>query len=203
MLTIAMLASGNGSNLQAIIDAIKSGELEARIAVVISDKENAFALERARREGIEALYLNPKGLSKEEFDDKLAGELNKRGVQLVVLAGFLRLVTKTLLEKYPNKAINLHPALLPSFKGIGAASQALEYGVKVTGCTVHFVDLEMDTGPIILQKAIEIEEDETLESLEARIHEEEHKLLPYAIQLIAEGRVSVMGRKTKILMDKC
>jgi len=201
LLNVAVLASGRGSNLQALIDAGEKGELGAQIAVVISDKKNATALERARKHGIPAVFLDPKGKKREEYDREVLAELEKRGVGLVVLAGYMRLVSPAFVNAYRNRIMNVHRSLLPSFPGglADAHARALEHGVKVTGCTVHFVDEGEDTGPIILQKAIEISEDETPDSLDKKILAEEHKLLPRAVRLFAENRLRVEGRRVKIL----
>ena len=192
MLKVGILASGRGSNFQAIVDASKEGELEAEIVVLVSDKEGAKVLERAEKEGIDNYYLNPKNSeTKEEFEKKLAAILEKKGVQLVVMAGFMRLLSPYFIKHYRHQVMNIHPSLLPSFKGLNAQKQALEYGVKVTGCTVHFADEGMDTGPIILQKSVSVKDDDTVNSLAARIRKEEHKVYPRAIQLYAEDRLEV------------
>ncbi|MEM4255226.1 MAG: phosphoribosylglycinamide formyltransferase [Candidatus Norongarragalinales archaeon] len=195
---IAVLASGRGSNLQAVIDSIEGGKLDAEIACVVSDSENAKALERAKAHAIEALFLNPKGKEKDEYFEGISRELEKRGVALVVLAGFMRVLPPSFTRKFENKIINIHPSLLPSFPGLHAQKQALDAGVKVSGCTVHFVTPEVDAGPIIVQKAVEVREGDSEETLSARILEQEHKLLPKAIQLIAEGRVKISDNKTSV-----
>ncbi len=200
MMKIAVLCSGNGTNLQAIIDGVKSGEIPAEIALVVSDNKGAFALKRARDAGIETFVLDPKNFkSREDFDKEVLKALKKKDVKLVVLAGFMRLLSPYFIREYKNRILNIHPALLPSFKGTHGVRDAVEYGVKVSGVTVHFVDEKLDHGPIILQKAVEVKEDDTEETLWERIHEEEHKLYPEAIKLFAEGRLKIEGRMAKVL----
>jgi len=196
---LAVLASGRGSNLQSIIDRIKSGSLSAQISVVISNCPDALALERARKENIPALFLDPKEFSgREEYDLALAKKIQEFQVDLVVLAGFMRVLSKNFLEKFPHRVINIHPALLPAFPGSHGQKQAVDYGVKISGCTVHFVDEGMDTGPIIAQRAVPVMDDDTEDSLSERILLEEHKLFPEVIQWIADGRVTVTGRKVRV-----
>jgi phosphoribosylglycinamide formyltransferase-1 len=198
-LALGVLISGSGTNLQAIIDACASGELDCRVAVVISNKADAFGLERARRAGISAVHLDPASFKdRRTYNRAIADTLIEHGVGLVVMAGYMRLLGRDVLEVFPHAVINLHPALLPTFPGASAISDAFEYGVKITGVTVHFADEEFDRGPIICQEPVRIAEDDTLESLEAKIHAAEHRLLPHAIKLIAEGRVTVDGRKVHI-----
>jgi phosphoribosylglycinamide formyltransferase-1 len=198
-LVLGVLISGSGTNLQAIIDACASGDLPARVAVVISNKADAFGLERARRAGIPAIHLDPAAYAdRRAYNGAIADALIEHGVQLVVMAGYMRLLGKEVLDLYPDAVINLHPALLPAFPGASAISDAFEYGVKVTGVTVHFADEAFDQGPIICQEPVRIDEHDTLETLEAKIHAVEHRLLPEAIRLIAEGRVSLEGRKVHI-----
>ena len=198
-LRLGVLASGRGSNLQAIIDNIEAGKLNAEAAVVVSDKPDAYALERARNHGVEDKYFDPK-----EFPDKASYEkavwacLQQNRVELVVLAGYMRLVGKVLLDAFPNRIMNIHPALLPSFPGTHGQKDAIEYGVRYSGCTVHFVDDGMDTGPVILQAVVPVRQDDDEDSLAERILKEEHKLYSQAIQLFAEGRLMVEGRKVKI-----
>lgn len=195
-LKIGVLVSGSGSNLQAIIDAIEAGAINAEVACVISNKGEAYALERAKRHLIPALHLDHRLFSsREAYDTALVNALKEFGVELVVLAGFMRIVTSVLLDAFPNAVMNIHPALLPSFPGLNAAQQAFAYGVKVTGCTVHFVDTGCDTGPIIIQATVPVLADDTEETLTARIHKEEHRIYPEAIRLFAEGRLRVEGRK--------
>ena len=202
MLTIGVLISGRGSNLQAIIDAAARGEITGRVAVVISNKADASGLERARKAGIEALVIPSKGKERTEFERELVEALESRCVELVCLAGFMRVLTPYFIRRFKNRIINIHPALLPSFPGENAQGQAFDYGVKVTGCTVHFVDEGVDTGQVIVQVPVEVREDDTAETLSARILEQEHKAYPRAIQLYAEGRLQVVGRKVKVLPGK-
>lgn len=198
-LKISVLVSGSGTNLQAIIDQVAMGKLPVTIACVISNKGDAYALERAKQHGIPALHLDHRLFaSREEYDAALVSTLREFEVQLVVLAGFMRIITPVMIDAFPHAIINLHPAILPAFPGLHAQRQALEHGAKITGCTVHFVDAGTDTGPIILQAAVPIEDNDTEESLSARIQREEHRLFPEAIRLIAEGRVTVSGRRVMI-----
>lgn len=198
-MNIAVLCSGNGSNLQAIIDAVKGGYIKAKIALVVSDNKNAFALERAKKAGIETLVLNPKDFkSREDFDKEIVKGLKKKDVGLVVLAGFMRLMSSYFVKEYKDRIMNIHPALLPSFKGTHGIKDALEYGVKVTGPTVHFVDDKLDHGAIILQRAVEVKDEDTEETLLERVHAEEHKIYPEAVKLFVEGRLKVEGRRVKI-----
>ncbi len=199
---IGVLGSGKGSNFQAIVDAVKSGKLKGvEIAVVISDVKDAYILKRARENDIKAFYIDAA-----PYKTKLDGEAEKKyvnclrdnGVELVVLAGFMRMIKGSILEVFPGKIINVHPALLPSFPGLESWKQAVEYGVKVSGCTVHFVDRGMDTGPIIEQAVVHLEDGDTPESLHRKIQAEEHKALPHAISLIRDGRIRFEGRKTVI-----
>ncbi len=199
MLKIGVLASGRGSNFQAIIDAIKGGRINAGIALLVTDKPDAYAIERARANGIPYLYLDPRGFtSRDAYFEKVAGELSSRGAGLVVLAGFMRIVRRPLLEAFPWKVMNIHPALLPSFPGLHGQRQAAQYGVKISGCTVHFVDEGMDTGPIIIQAAVPARHDDTEESLSQRILEYEHRIYPEAVRLFAEGRLEVRDKKVFI-----
>ena len=198
-ITIGVLVSGNGSNLQSIIDSVEAGNINAEIACVISNNAKAFALERAKRHQIPAFYLDHRSFSnREEFDSHVVDLLQEHHVQLVVMAGFNRIITSVLLNAFPLSLMNIHPALLPSFPGTNAQRQALEHGVKIAGCTVHFVDEGTDSGPIIIQAAVPAFDSDTEETLSARILAEEHKIFPKAIQLFAEGRLSVQGRKVLI-----
>jgi phosphoribosylglycinamide formyltransferase-1 len=199
MLTLGVLASGRGSNFQSIIDSIESGFLKAGIAVLITDNPDAYAIERAKKNNIESLVLKPKDFSdKNAYYSHIADELKKRGVELVILAGFMRVVGKALIDRYRNKIMNIHPALLPSFPGLHGQKQAVDYGVKISGCTVHFVDEGMDTGAIIIQAAVPVYHDDTEETLSERILKQEHRIFPYAIKLYSEGMISVEGRKVMI-----
>lgn len=201
-LKIAVLASGRGSNLQAIIDAIEAKTLNAVITLVISDKENAQALKRAAEHKIPHLFLDPKKSSfKDEYEEKLVEKIKQQGADLIVLAGWMRLLGEKFIKSFPDAIINIHPSLLPAFPGLDAQKQAFDYGVKYTGCTVHFVDEGMDTGPIIAQQIVPVTGEDTLETLTKKILKEEHLLYPRVIQLISEGRVEKQGRKVRIKMQ--
>jgi phosphoribosylglycinamide formyltransferase-1 len=198
-LVAGVLASGRGSNLQAILDAIATGRLDAKVAIVMSDREESQALERARAAGLMTRFVNPKAFpSREAHDAHLAEELRSAGVEVVVLAGYMRIVTHKLLGAFPDRVMNVHPSLLPAFPGIHAQRQAIEYGVKLSGCTVHFVTESVDNGAIILQAAVPVHDDDTETSLADRILAQEHRLLPEALQLYAEGRLSIVGRRVLI-----
>jgi phosphoribosylglycinamide formyltransferase-1 len=198
-LKIGVLVSGNGSNLQSIIDHIEKGKLDARVACVISNNVEAFALERARKHGIPAIYTDHRRFpTRESFDAAMVELLLEHRVRMVALAGFNRIVSAVLLDAFPQAVMNIHPALLPAFPGSRAQRQALSYGAKITGCTVHFVDIGTDSGPIIIQAAVPVYETDTEESLSKRILAEEHKIYPRAIQLFADGRLSLEGRKVII-----
>ena len=198
-LRIGVLVSGSGSNLQSIIDNIEAGKLRAVLACVISNNANAFALQRARRHDIPALHLDHRIFSgREAYDAALVDTLGEYNVDLVVLAGFMRIITPVLIDAFPHAIMNIHPALLPSFPGLHAQRQALDYGVKFSGCTVHFVDAGTDTGPVIIQAAVPVLEGDTEETLSARIQTEEHRIYPQAIKLYAEGRLQVEGRRVNI-----
>ena len=199
MLTIGVLASGRGSNFQSIIDTIKSGFINAKIALLITDNAEAYAIERARNNNIETLVLIPKNFpDRDSYYRHIADELEKRGIKVVVLAGFMRVVGQPIIERFKNRIMNIHPALLPSFPGLHGQKQALEYGVKIAGCTVHFVDEGVDTGPIIIQSAVPAYEDDTEDTLSERILKEEHRIFPLAVKLFAEGKIKVKGRKVFI-----
>jgi phosphoribosylglycinamide formyltransferase-1 len=192
---LGVLVSGSGTNLQAIIDASESGGIDAEVKVVISDVPSAKALDRARKHKIPAVAVERKNFeSKKAFETEIVKSLRDHGTELVCLAGFMRIIGDTLLGSFQNRIINIHPALLPSFPGLDGQEQAFDWGVKVSGATVHFVDEKTDHGPIICQTAVEVFEDDTVETLKARILEQEHIIYPKAIQLIAEGRVSIEGR---------
>lgn len=198
-LHLAILASGRGSNFEAILRACQQGELDGQIEVLISDQPDAAVLEKAEQAGIPALLICPADYaSREAYEAELVRLLAEHGVNLVVLAGYMRLVGKTLLEAYRWRIINIHPALLPSFPGLHAQRQALEYGVKVSGCTVHFVDDGMDTGPIILQAVVPVHDNDTEESLSQRILKEEHRSYKQALQLLAQGCLYLDGRKVVV-----
>ena len=194
---VGVLVSGNGSNLQAIID---KNIASCEIALVISNKPDAYAIKRAEISNIPFEVINNKDYgSREEFEQELIKSLDSKGIELVVLAGFMRVLTPFFVRHYKNRIVNIHPALLPSFPGVDAAKQALEYGVKYTGCTVHFVDDGVDTGPIILQTIVAIEQDDTEETLLEKIHKEEHKIFPQAVKLFCEGKIRIEGRRVRII----
>jgi phosphoribosylglycinamide formyltransferase-1 len=198
---LGVLVSGRGSNLQAIIDNIDNGRLSAEIAVVISDQPDAYSLERARKHNIPAVPISTTGYrgKREEFDALLVKELQNHHVELVCLAGFMRIITPTLIRSYPNKILNIHPALLPAFPGLHVQKAAIEHGVRFSGCTVHFVDEGMDTGPIIIQAVVPILDNDTEDSLSERILRQEHKIYSRAIQLYAEGRLKIEGRRVQVV----
>jgi phosphoribosylglycinamide formyltransferase-1 len=199
VLKIGVLASGRGSNFQSIIDEIASQRLKAEIVLLITDNPSAFAIERAKKHGIEYLViLSKEHRSRDEFFVKIAEELKKRDVGLVILAGFMRIVGKPLIDAFPNRIMNIHPALLPSFPGLHGQRQAIAYGVKISGCTVHFVDEGMDTGPIIIQAAVPVLQNDTEETLSERILRYEHKIYPEAIRLFSEGKIEIEDRKVRI-----
>ena len=199
MINIGVLASGRGTNLQAIIEAVKEGRIEGKIGIVISDNRDAFALKRAKQNNIETEYINFKSFkNREDYDKKIIECLKEKNVDLVVLAGYMRILSSYFIKMYKNKIMNIHPALLPSFPGLHAQRQAVEYGVKVSGCTVHFVDEGVDSGPIILQKAVEVKDNDTEESLAEKILKEEHQIYPQAIQLFSQGRLVIKGRRVFI-----
>jgi len=197
---IGVLVSGRGSNLQAVIDNIENGSLSAEVAVVISDQADAFALERAKKHSIPAVHISAKGYKgkREEYDALLVQELRKHAVDLVILAGFMRIITRTLVTAFPNRIMNIHPALLPSFPGLHVQKAAIDHGAKFSGCTVHFVDEGMDTGPIIIQAVVPVLNNDTEDTLGARILKQEHKIFSRAIQLFAEGKLKVEGRRVLV-----
>jgi phosphoribosylglycinamide formyltransferase-1 len=198
-LRLGVLASGGGTNLQAIIDRCRDDSFPAEIAVVIANNPEAGALERARRAGIPACCINHRDFAgREAFDAALVDALRAAGIELVVLAGFMRIITKVLLDAFPLKIINIHPALLPAFPGLHVQQQAIDYGARFSGCTVHFVDGGVDTGPILIQAVVPVLPDDDADTLAARILVEEHRVYPRAIELIAEGRVRIEGRTVVI-----
>jgi phosphoribosylglycinamide formyltransferase-1 len=198
-LPLGVLASGRGSNLQAILDAIAQGRLSATVVLVAGDREEAQAVERARAAGIPTAIVSPKASpTRDAYDAEMARILHEAGAEVVVLAGYLRIVTNRLLHAFPQRVINIHPSLLPAFPGLHAQRQALAHGVKVSGCTAHFVDEAVDSGAIILQAAVPVLEDDTETSLAERILAEEHRILPQALQLYAEGRLTIQGRRVLI-----
>lgn len=199
MINIAVLASGRGTDLQSVMDACERKEIPGKVVCVISNNAQAYALERIKKHQIDGYFVNPKDFKdKNTYELELIKIFKQHKTDLVVLAGYMRIVGKVLLENYYMKMINIHPALLPSFPGLQGQKQALEHGAKVSGCTVHFVDEGCDTGPIILQAAVIVKEDDTVETLTARILKEEHKILPQAVKLFAEGKLKIEGRRVKI-----
>lgn len=199
---LGVLVSGRGSNLQAIIDAIEQNSMSAKIGVVISDKPDAAALQRARQYNIPAVCIERKKFpDKQAFEQAVADELRQHNVELIVLAGFMRILSPFFIHLFTGRIMNIHPALLPSFPGLNAQQQAIEYGAKLSGCTVHFVDEGMDTGPIILQQAVPVYSQDTEDSLAQRILRQEHIIYPQAIQLYIQGRLHIEGRKVIILPE--
>lgn len=195
-LKIGVLASGRGSNLQAILDATLDGRLPAEVAVVISDDPQAYALKRARTHGIPAHSVELAGKpSKQAYEEEIVRILREHGVGLVCLAGYMRIVSPVMLRAFPNRMINIHPSLLPSFPGLHAQRQALDYGVRFSGCTVHFVDEGVDSGPIIIQAVVPVLQDDTEDTLSARILEQEHRIYVEAVRLYALGKLTIKGRK--------
>ncbi len=191
-LSLAVLISGSGTNLAAILAAIESGVLRARVRLVLSNRADAYGLERARAAGVETVVLPHRGFpTREAFDAAVVSELRARAVEWVVLAGFMRVVTPVLLDAFPDRVLNIHPALLPAFPGVDAQRQALEYGVKWTGCTVHFVDAGVDTGPVLLQRTCPVEDGDDRATLAARLLHEEHRALVDALVAVSEGRVEI------------
>ena len=206
-LALGVLISGRGSNLLAILEAIQQGTLDATVKVVVCNKAKAAGLELAKERGIQTAFLDPKpfaeeGNPRETYDLAVGKVLQKHGVVCVALAGYMRIVTPALIRMFPSKMLNIHPSLLPAFPGLDAQRQALEWGAKVSGCSVHFVTEGVDEGPIICQKAVAINEEDTVETLSARILEQEHQLYPQALQLMSQGRLQVEGRRVRVLQDK-
>jgi phosphoribosylglycinamide formyltransferase-1 len=199
MINIVVFASGRGTNFSAIIRAVKKGKIKAHLALLVCDNPAAGAIARARRAGIKVLLINREDFaSKKDFELSIIQHLREEKIDLIVLAGFMRILGAEILREYKDRILNIHPALLPSFTGAHGIKDAFDYGVKVTGVTVHFVDEEMDHGPIILQEAVKIKDDDTPESLEARIHKAEHKLYPEAIKLFVEGKLKIEERLVKV-----
>jgi phosphoribosylglycinamide formyltransferase 1 len=199
MISIGVLVSGSGSNLQSLIDHIEQGTLNAEIRLVISNNPHAFALERCRKHGIPTVVVDHCEFPfRELFDRRMIELLNKAGVELVVMAGFMRILTREFFKAFPLRIMNIHPALLPAFPGTHVQQKAIDYGVKFSGCTVHFADEGVDTGPIILQAVVPVYDEDNAESLAARILKEEHRIYPEAVQYYAEGRILIEGRKVKI-----
>lgn len=198
-LRLGVLASGGGTNLQAIIDRIQDGTLNAEVALILSNKPTAGALQRGRQTGIPTLCIDQRDYrNRIEFDRAMIKALAEAGVELVVLAGFMRLISQEFLDAFPDRILNIHPALLPAFAGLNAQQQALQYGAKISGCTVHFVDSGVDTGPIVIQAAVPVLDSDTVETLSARILRQEHLIYPEAIRLFAEGRLRLVDRQVQI-----
>ncbi|MBI3752732.1 MAG: phosphoribosylglycinamide formyltransferase [Deltaproteobacteria bacterium] len=199
MINLAVLVSGSGTNLQAIIDSIESGKLNARIKIVISNNSDAYAIERAKKHHIPVFIIQDNRFPvREDCDKHLVEILKSHAVDLVILAGFMRLLSRAFIRAFPMKIMNIHPALLPAFPGLRAQKKAVEYGVKFSGCTVHFVDEGVDTGPVIIQAVAPVYDDDTEETLAQRILKEEHRIYPQAIQFFAQGRIEIRGRKVII-----
>jgi phosphoribosylglycinamide formyltransferase-1 len=193
---IGILISGRGSNMTAIVEAVQSGLIpDSDVCVVISDKTGAEGLKKAKKRGIETIVVEKNGRTRAEHDAGIIAELERRNVGLICLAGYMRLLSPAFVRAFPNRIVNIHPSLLPAFKGLDAQKQAIEYGVKVSGCTVHFVDEDLDRGAIILQKAVEVKDEDTAETLSARILEHEHALYVEALQKIVAGNYKIAGRR--------
>lgn len=192
---LGILLSGRGSNFEAIADSVEAGRIPAEIAIVISNRAEAPGLERARQRGLDAVCIPSRGMEREAYDRLLIAALRERQVDLVCLAGYMRLLSAAFIREFPLRILNIHPSLLPAFPGLDAQHQAWEYGVKISGCTVHFVDEHLDAGPIILQAAVPVENDDTAETLAARILKEEHRLYSEAIRIVLEGRYRIEGRR--------
>jgi phosphoribosylglycinamide formyltransferase-1 len=192
---LGILLSGRGSNFMAIADNVAAGRIPAEIAVVVSNRPGAPGLDEAQRRGLDAQMIPSKGLEREEYDRKVVAVLKEKRVDLVCLAGFMRLLSPYFVSQFPNRILNIHPSLLPAFPGLEAQRQALEYGVRITGCTVHFVDENLDAGPVIVQAAVPVLDDDTPETLSARILAEEHRIYSEAINLVLSGRLRLAGRR--------
>lgn len=193
---IGILLSGRGSNMLALLDAIRDGRLDAEAAVVISNVESAAGLQKARERGVETIFIGHKGRPREEHDREIVSELTRRRVSLVCLAGYMRLVSPFFIRAFENRILNIHPSLLPAFPGLDAQRQALEHGVKITGCTVHVVDEELDHGAIVMQRAVEVRDADTVETLSRRILEQEHLIYPEAVARVLNKGFRVEGRRT-------
>jgi phosphoribosylglycinamide formyltransferase 1 len=193
---IGILISGRGSNMTVIVEAVQSGQiLNSEVAIVISDKTDAKGLQKARGKNVETLVIEKNGRKRSEHDAEIVGELKKRNVELICLAGYMRLLSPEFIRSFPNRILNIHPSLLPAFKGLDAQKQAIEYGVKYSGCTVHFVDESLDGGAIVAQKVVEVKDDDTTETLSARILECEHALYIEALKMVVEGNFKIDGRR--------
>lgn len=198
-MNIAIFASGNGGNFQAIAEAVKKGKIKARLALLVCDKPGAYVLKRAKNMGIETFLVERKNFShKQDYEKAIVKKLKEKEIALVALAGYMKIVGTDILKAYKNRIINIHPALLPSFKGAHGIKDALDYGIKITGVTVHFVDEEMDNGPVIIQAAVKVEDSDTEETLAKKIHREEHRIYPEAVRLFTEGKLKIKGRKVVI-----
>jgi phosphoribosylglycinamide formyltransferase-1 len=198
-MNIAVFCSGNGSNLQAIINAVKAKRIKAEIKLVLCDKGDAFCLKRARRAGLKAVFIDPDLFrNRQAFDEEIVKHLKENKIELIVLAGYMRILSNYIVKKYRHRILNVHPALLPAFKGANGIKDAYKYGVKVTGVTIHFVNEKLDSGPIILQDIVKISKTDTLKSLELKIHKLEHSLYPKAIDLFARGKLKIQGKVVKI-----
>jgi phosphoribosylglycinamide formyltransferase-1 len=199
-MNFAVLASGRGSNLKAIIEAVKSGTIKAHLKAVFSDKKDAYALEHARENKIPAVFIDPKDFDdRESYDRAVVERLHEFDINFVVLAGYMRLLGSYFIRQYPDKILNIHPSLLPAFKGTHAIKDAFDHGVKITGPSVHFVSDELDAGAIILQEPVRVDPQDTVESLEEKIHQAEHRIYPKAIDLFARGKLKIVGRKVIVL----
>jgi len=198
MKRLGILISGRGSNFEAIAESIAAGRMDASIAVVLGNRPEARGLETARQRGLNAVCLPSKGLDREVYDRMLLEELRQHGVELVCLAGFMRLLSATFIREYPNRILNIHPSLLPAFPGLDAQRQAFEHGVKVTGCTVHFVDEFLDAGPIVIQTPVPVMDGDTVETLSARILKEEHRIYSEAIRIVLGGSCRIEGRRVVV-----
>lgn len=198
MKRLAVLLSGRGSNFEAIADNIQRGALDAVLAVIISNRPEARGLQIARDRGLNAVSIPSKGMDREAYDRCLIEELRKYNIDLVCLAGYMRLLSASFIREFPNRILNIHPSLLPAFPGLDAQHQALQYGVKVSGCTVHFVDEYLDAGPILLQAAVPVHDDDTEETLSARILEQEHRIYSEAIRIVLSGRYHIDGRRVRL-----
>jgi phosphoribosylglycinamide formyltransferase-1 len=198
-LRVGVLASGGGTDLQSIIDSSEKGMIDAEVVVVISDNKDAFALKRAEKHGIPSIFVDPNGKTRKKHDEEVGKTLEKYNVGLIVGAGYMKIITPGFVKKWYGKLINIHPALLPSFKGANGQGDALDYGVKLSGCTTHFMDEKMDHGPIILQAAVKVQPGDDRDKLAHRILDVEHQILPRTVQLFAQDRLKIEGRKVKIL----
>ncbi len=201
MLKIGVLASTKATDMQAVIDAINAKKLNAVISVVVSNKADAYALERAKKHGIKAVFIDAKGKEREDYDKEVAKELDKSNADLILLIGYMKILSPWIVRKYKNRIMNIHPSLLPAFAGgmdKDVYRQVLDYGCKVTGCTLHFVDESVDGGPIIMQKAVEISEDETADSLKEKVQKAEQEIILKAVDLFDKGKIKVEGKKVRI-----